>query len=107
MNKLIAQILAVTVLCSSLAIFWHATSMTQMMNDDGGMAVPCLTLCLTGGDPATSAVSLGLMSFGVILIIIQLAGIFSIGFSPEVIFCDGLFKKDRHRYLMKTAVMLR
>lgn len=90
---------------SALAIFWHTDAMSGGGMDDGGMSPVCLTVCLTHGDvgiPAAGflpAVAVG-AAFFVFLCEIFIGPVGPLG--P-----DGQAKKDRHRYLMKTIVMLR
>jgi len=104
MKRIFASILIIAYVASALAIFWHATAMASSAMDNDGMSPACLTVCLTHGDlsAATSAVVIAVACFILLFFFLE----FFIGpIGP--IRPINTAQKDRHRYLMKTIVMLR
>jgi hypothetical protein len=106
MKKTLVSILIVATVASAMAIFWHAAAMTGGAMNDDGMSPACLTVCLTHGDAGAPA-SGPLLAFVacVLALLVFLPEIFIglIGAIEPI----GQAQKDRHRYLMKTIVMLR
>jgi len=104
MKRIFASILIVASMASALAIFWHTTAMASGAMDNDGMSPACLTVCLTHGDTGAPAVA---SYFGVACLAICFF-FFEIILGPlRLIGPVEEYQKDRHRYLMKTIVMLR
>jgi|GEM_PF-2667003 len=105
MQKALIKILIVISLASALAISWHVAEMASGVMNDGGMSPTCFTVCLTHGDTGAPAVGF-LFAFAVCVALVIFSLEISIGpIGP--IGPIGQPQKDRHRYLMKTIVMLR
>lgn len=107
MRKQISKFLAVAVLSASLAVFWHAATMDQSMKDSDGMSASCLTSCLAGGNLDAFVVENGLTILQAVALAMMLFLFFPAGSFIKKENNFDYFKKDRHRYLMKTMVMLR
>jgi len=105
MQKALINILIVVSLASALAISWHAAEMTSGVMDNDGMSPTCLTVCLTHGDTGAPAVGFLFAFAACVALVIFSLGIFIGPIGP--IRPINLAQKDRHRYLMKTIVMLR
>jgi hypothetical protein len=105
MPKILVKILIIACIASALAISWHTEEMASGMMNDNGMSAACLTVCLTHGDAAAPAVALFFAVAACLALVIFLLEFFTapVGFSGLV----GQFQRDRHRYLMRTTVMLR
>lgn len=105
MNKIIVKILVVAVACGVLAAAMHWMTMASGMDD--GMSTDCATVCLTQGDsaPAVAPIAGAILCLAVGFFVVAMATVV-----PAVtgkLFFENVFQKDRHRYLMKTMVMLR
>lgn len=107
MYKILPKYLAVVVLCASLAIFWHGMMMNSMMLDDDAMSASCLSTCVTGGDMGVTHDGNVLTAFTPIVLIMFFLAIFADHIFGEKFTGISFFHKDRHRYLMKTMIMLR
>jgi len=107
MAKLLPKFLAIIVLCASLAIFWHAATMNSSMNDGDGMSASCLSVCVTGGDASMTIADSVSMTLESVVVVMVIFGIFIVCYFFTNTLDIGFFQKDRHRYLMKTMVMLR
>jgi hypothetical protein len=101
--KIFAKFTAVAVACAGLAIFWHAMAM-QMPMDADGMTSSCLTVCFGGSAQVAPGMEAGLHALATVVLVILLI---LPSFAPFVRRIFGFEKKERHRYLMKTMVMLR
>ncbi len=104
MPKALIKILVVACIASALAIAWHTEEMAGGVMNDDGMSASCLTVCLTHGDAAAPAIALSfaVACLAAVFFLLQIF-IAPTGFSRSI----GQAQKDRHRYLMKTIVMLR
>jgi len=103
MQKTLVNILIVVSVVSALAIARHTAEMNEMVSG-GDMSPACFTVCLTHNDTGAPAVALSFAVACIVLFIFSLE-IFIGPIGP--IGLIGQDQKDRHRYLMKTMVMLR
>jgi hypothetical protein len=106
MYKDISKFLTVAVICATLAIFWHAATMNQTMKDGDGMSASCLASCFIGGKLEAPVIESGTMILQTVALAAMIFVFLTVSFAKKEIDL-GFFQKDRHRYLMKTMVMLR
>lgn len=96
--------LAFAMLFGVLAFGLHSLVSSREMSDGGEMDASCSTVCISQGDISQSAMNIA------VLWLVPLLAVFALVVSEAKIFSSNferIFHKDRHRYLMKTAVMLR
>ncbi len=103
--KLASKIAVLAVIAAALAISRHEAKMESGMGMDEHRPAACLSSCLSAGNASAPAAA---VFFGLAALAFVVCVLVSAGFAPVgAQFLGGLFHKDRHRYLMKVAVMPR